>query len=111
MWGGLALVAGPVLGGLGWYARNATGRNRSSAWGVIAGSLLSQGMYPLSRSSGAILTPEAGPVLVILIASFAVPIAMVLIGSRRRYMGSALALMTLVGLLGAIVWSRVLEAI
>ncbi len=111
IWGGLAVIAGPALGVLGWYARRTSGRTRACAWGALAGLLLSQGIYLLSRSEGALFTPEGGPVQLILLASFAVPIAMVVIGSKRRYIGVGLALMITVGLLGAAVWSRVLEAI
>lgn len=111
IWGGLAVVAGPALGVLGWYARRTSGRTRACAWGALAGLLLSQGIYLLSRSEGALFTPEAGPVRLILLASFAIPIAMVVIGSKRRYIGLALALMTTVGVVGAAVWSRILEAI
>lgn len=111
IWGGLAVTAGPVLGVLGWYARRTSGRSRACAWGALAGLLLSQGIYLLFRSEGALFRPEAGPVQLILLASFAIPIAMVVIGSKRRYIGVGLALMITVGLLGAAVWSRVLEAI
>jgi hypothetical protein len=110
VWALLGLVAGPTLGSLGWHATRATGAPRSVLWGVLGGALLSQAVFLMPRDAEGVshlLSAEAGPLVILLLLGVAIPIAVVVVGSRRRHLGVGLAVMAAVGLLGALAWSLV----
>ncbi len=111
VWGLVALVGGPLIGVLGWFARKGTVTQRSIAWGGAGGLLMSQGVYLLARITRDGLWSEGGPANVLAILLVAIPAALVMVGARRASLGLALITMIGVSVVGAAVWSLVLKAI
>ncbi|MDQ4004675.1 MAG: DUF6518 family protein [Actinomycetota bacterium] len=111
VWGAGGLIGGPTLGVLGWHAVRASGRLRSAIWGVVAGLLLSQGVYLLARSSGGLLEAEGGSLRILLLVALPLPVLLLLVGSRRRHLALGLAVMAAVSGVGAIAWWLLLRLV
>jgi hypothetical protein len=111
MWGVIAVVAGPVIGLLGWFARHGTAGQRSLAWGGAGGLLTSQGIYIGARIVRDGLWSEPGPANLLATALVVLPAALVVVGARRASLRLALATMVLVGVVGAVVWSLIVLVI
>jgi hypothetical protein len=102
LWGIAALMGGPILGLLGWHTRFGDDRQRSVAYGVLAGLLLGQGLRWALRYG---LSPH--PVFT---TALVVPLLIFFAGVRGRAVGSGVLALVIVAVASAQVW-RVLEAI
>ncbi len=98
-WGGLAIVAGPIFGVLGWLLRQGTRAARTWAVGLAGGALASQGVYLLS--SGDPAYGHGAINLVVAYGSVVAAATLIIVNAwGRRIIGAVIIAVPLAFLLG-----------
>lgn len=110
VWAAASLLAGPVLGGLGWLLRSGTPAGSATAAGVLGGVLAGQGLTYLVADPATILRmPPSSWSLTVLLMVLLPAAGALWWGLRRGRPGPAVAALLVAAALGAAGWAAILS--